>query len=150
VRKNIHSILIEIINLQSTTYEDVKIISHMHILPQGVVMGRLMDAKAKYSRHVLLKRAGYDELGMGEQKEVAESGAEVGAVEVRMFRGTWMIGLLALRTENLHGALASHVRKTHRKDWLAVAQRTRAAAKIHVLELLVLHVFNIIYNNVSR
>lgn len=89
--------------------------------PELVVLAGVVDPKAEDARSERLHGARNDQLGVRQQKQVAESGAKVGTVDVGLFGGPGVVDLVAPRAEHLHGKLPSDVRQADRQDGLALA-----------------------------
>lgn len=47
---------------------------------------------------------------------MAESGAKVGAIEVGVFAGPRVVGLMALRAEDFYAELSGYVRQANRQN----------------------------------
>lgn len=71
-----------------------------------------MDAESKYSWSERLNGLGNDQLWVSQQEQVAEGGAEVGAVDVGVLGAARMVHFVTTRAEDLNAELPGDVGQT--------------------------------------
>ena len=98
----------------------------------------LVHFKSKDARYVLSRAALRTQLPVSLQKEVRESGAEEGAINVVAAGHVVVVELAAAWAEELHRVVATQrhrIRQTHRQHRLLLAEGPRARPKFTRLEL---------------